>query len=317
MYHAGFAEDLLDTIGIMQAFGRTIDASWRATVVRTVNWLEAMSHPDGDIAFFNDAAFGIFPTVAALRSYAARLDVSLEQFGHAGLRVLMPSGYVSIDSPPFFLVCDVAPVGPNHLPAHAHADTLSFEMSFKGRRVFVNSGTSEYGLSAERQRQRGTAAHNTLVLDGENSSEVWAGFRVARRARARLLSATTEDSTFKVVGEHDGYRRLRGSNLHRRRWMLTERELSIEDTVEGRFRSARSYFHLHPEISVQRGRGPELYLSDTRGVLLEMRFEGAAAVDVVDSTWHPGFGVALLSRCIVAQLNGPRLATSIRRSGLN
>jgi uncharacterized heparinase superfamily protein len=317
MYHAGFAEDLLDTMGIMQAFGCTIDVSWRAAAVRMVSWLEAMSHPDGGIAFFNDAALGICPAAAALREYAARLNVSLEQFGHTGLRLLMPSGYVSIDSPPFFLVCDVAPIGPDHLPAHAHADTLSFEMSFKGRRVFVNSGTSEYGLSAERQRQRGTAAHNTLVLDGENSSEVWAGFRVARRARARLLSATTEHSTFDVVGEHDGYRRLRGGNLHRRRWTLTAQELSIEDTVEGRFGSAMIYFYLHPEISVQRGRGPELYLSDARGVLLEMRFEGAGAVDVVDSTWHPVFGVALSSRCIVAQLDGPRLATSIRRSDLN
>ena len=57
----------------------------------------------------------------------------------------------------------------------------------------MNSGTSEYGLGEERQRQRGTAAHNTVVIDGENSSEVWAGFRVARRARARLLDARAED----------------------------------------------------------------------------------------------------------------------------
>ena len=46
-----------------------------------------------------------------------------------GLDRLVASGYVSVDPPPFFLICDVAPVGPDHLPAHAHADTLSFEMS--------------------------------------------------------------------------------------------------------------------------------------------------------------------------------------------
>jgi uncharacterized heparinase superfamily protein len=317
MYHAGFLEDLLDTMGIMQAFGRTIAASWRATAVRMMSWLEAMSHPDGDIAFFNDAAFGICPAPAELRAYATRLNVSLEQFGRAGLRVLMPSGYVSVDSPPFFLVCDVAPIGPDHLPGHAHADTLSFEMSFKGRRVFVNSGTSEYGLSAERQRQRGTAAHNTLVLDGENSSEVWAGFRVARRARARLLSATAGDSGFSVVGEHDGYGRLRGGNLHRRRWTLSAQELLIEDTVEGRFDSATCYYHLHPGLQVLRGAGMNLQLTDSGGARLDMRFEGAAIVDVVDSTWHPEFGVAVASRCIVARLDGPRLTASIRGSDLS
>ena len=314
MYQAGFVEDMLDTVGIMQAYGRTVVASWRSTIGSMIAWLEAMSHPDGGIAFFNDAAFGIAPTPGQLREYAVRAGVALEPAGRAGLHRLMPSGYVAVDLPPFFLVCDVAPIGPDHLPAHAHADTLSFEMSFKGRRIFVNSGTSEYGMTAERQRQRGTAAHNTLVLDGENSSEVWAAFRVARRSRARLLDARSDDSGFSIVGEHDGYRRLRGRNLHRRSWQLTARELRIEDSVEGRFRSAKCYFHLHPEIRVQRGRGRALQLWDSGGALLDVSFVGAAAVDVVDSSWHPEFGVVKASRCIVASLDGPHLATLIRGS---
>jgi uncharacterized heparinase superfamily protein len=314
MYHAGFVEDLLDTVGILRAFGRTVDPTWPATVARMMSWLEAMSHPDGEIAFFNDAAFGIFPTPGALRAYAERLNVPLNTFGRAGLRILMPSGYVSIDSPPVFLVCDVAPIGPDHLPGHAHADTLSFEMSFRGRRIFVNSGTSEYGLSSERQRQRGTAAHNTLVLDGKDSSEVWAGFRVARRAQGRLLGATAEDPGFIVIGEHDGYRRLRRGNVHRRRWTLGARELLIEDTVEGRFDGAMCYYHLHPGIQVTPVAEFHLQLSDSGGFLFEVRFEGAAGVDVVDSTWHPEFGVALANRSIVAQLDGQRLVASIRWS---
>jgi uncharacterized heparinase superfamily protein len=317
MYHAAFIEDMLDTVNVMHAYGRRVDTEWIETLARMTVWLEAMSHPDVGIAFFNDAAFGVSPNAAQLREYATRLDITLEPFERTSIRPLTPSGYVSCAVAPFFLVCDVAPIGPDHLPAHAHADTLSFEMSFKGRRVFVNSGTSEYGLSAERQRQRGTAAHNTLVIDGENSSEVWAGFRVARRARARLLSARGDDAAVTVVGEHDGYRRLGGRNLHRRCWSLTAREVRIEDTVVGRFQSAKCYFHLSPEISVLRGKSSELLLSGSGGFALEMRFEGAGTVDIVDSTWHPGFGVALSSRCIVAHLDGPRLATSILRSDLN
>lgn len=317
MYQAGVLEDLLDSVNMLRAYGRSVDAAWLEAVPRMISWLEAMSHPDGDIAFFNDAAFGISANPTALLAYAARLGIALEATGSAGLRLLMPSGYVSIESPPFRLLCDIAPVGPDHLPAHAHADTLSFELSVYGRRVFVNSGTSEYGTGAERQRQRGTAAHNTLVIDNEDSSEVWAGFRVARRSRARLLDARHDTSRFIVAGEHDGYRRLRGRNLHRRSWRMTEQELFIEDVVEGRFRSAACYFHLHPAIRVQHARGSELQLADSQGMLLEMHFEGAASVDVVDSTWHPRFGVLLASRCVVARLDGPRLATSILRRGLN
>jgi uncharacterized heparinase superfamily protein len=314
MYHAGFVEDMLDTMGILQAYGRTVDTSWPDTIVRMMAWAEAMSHPDQGIAFFNDAAFGIFPNLAQLRAYAARLNTDIEPAERTGVHRLMPSGYISIDLPPFYLVCDVAPIGPDHLPAHAHADALSFEMSFRGRRVFVNSGTSEYGLSAERQRQRGTAAHNTLVLDDEDSSEVWAGFRVARRSRARLLDVRAAVSTVRVVGEHDGYRRLRGKNMHKRSWKLTAQQLTIEDTVEGGFRSAKCYFYLHPEIRIRQTGGFEVHLSDSRGVLLEMRFEGAAVVEVIDSTWHPEFGVALTSHCIVAKLDASRLSTLIRAS---
>jgi len=314
MYQGVFLEDILDALGIMQAYGCAVDAAWRETIARMMSWLEAMSHPDMGIAFFNDAAFGISATPAQLHDYAARLNIALGSPGGEGVHRLMPSGYVSINTPPVFLLCDVASIGPDHLPAHAHADTLSFEMSFKGRRVFVNSGTSEYGLSAERGRQRGTAAHNTLVLDGANSSEVWAAFRVARRARARLLDLRAEDSVIRVVGEHDGYRRLRGRNLHRRSWNLTPYELLIEDTVEGRFRSATCYFHLHPEIHVERGSGEDLQLSDSHGLLFDVRFDGAAVVEIVDSTWHPEFGVVLLNRCIAAQLDGPRLTTRIRWS---
>jgi uncharacterized heparinase superfamily protein len=317
MYHAGFAADMLDIFGIMQAYGRAPDAPWGRTIAAMQRWLDAMTHPDGGIAFFNDAAFGVSPGPAQLRAYAGRLNVAIEPARRATLDRLTPSGYVSLDLPPFFLVCDVGPIGPDHLPAHAHADTLSFEMSFQGRRIFVNSGTSEYGVSAERQRQRGTAAHNTLVLDSENSSEVWAAFRVARRARARLLGVRTDDSQIIVTGEHDGYRRLRGRNMHRRRWTLSKRELLIEDSIDGTFRSAKCYFYLHPDIHVLCGRGQELQLSDSRGELLDVRFEGAATVDVINATWHPAFGIAVANRCIVARLEGPRLATVIRVSNPN
>jgi uncharacterized heparinase superfamily protein len=59
---------------------------------------------------------------------------------------------------------DVAPIGPDYQPGHAHADTLSFELSLFGQRLLVNSGTSEYEISPVRQYERSTKAHNTVVL---------------------------------------------------------------------------------------------------------------------------------------------------------
>ena len=41
-----------------------------------------------------------------------------------------------------FAIFDVAPLGPDYLPGHGHADTLSFELSLFGHRFITNSGTS-------------------------------------------------------------------------------------------------------------------------------------------------------------------------------
>jgi uncharacterized heparinase superfamily protein len=314
MYHAAFLEDLLDLTAMMRAHDQPIPGAWVKAVVLMVDWLESMSHPDGDISFFNDAAFGIAPKPLLLRDYAERLCIALKPFVRAALRCLTPSGYMAVNVATTFMICDVAAIGPDHLPAHAHADALSFEMSIGRSRIFVNSGTSEYGDGPERQRQRGTAAHNTVVINGENSSEVWAGFRVARRSRSRLLQTEETGSSFVVAGEHDGYRRLGGKNIHRRIWTANSDQLVIEDRVEGPFRSAKCFFHLHPHVDVSH-QARELRLFDSTGNALVMSFDGASAVEVRPSTWHPQFGVSIANRCIIAVIEDRVLKTCIRWRG--
>src|SRR5207237_294209 len=144
--------------------------------------------------------------------------------------------------------------------------------------------TSQYGSVAERQRQRGTAAHNTVTIDCEDSSEVWGGFRVARRARARLHTATAANRSVVIEASHDGYMRLRGRNQHWRRWSLAEESLLIEDRISGRFRRAESRFHLHPKVEAHMSGPYEVTLSWPAGVYARLIFEGAATVEVRSGT---------------------------------
>ena len=46
-----------------------------ATAVRMQRWLRVMSHPDGEISLFNDAALGVAPNALALSRYAAELGL--------------------------------------------------------------------------------------------------------------------------------------------------------------------------------------------------------------------------------------------------
>ena len=311
MYHAAAVEDLLDLINVLRAYERSVPPEWLTTVQAMRRWLKVMSHPDGGVAFFNDTAFGIAPSSAQLDGFAKRLQLAPVRTPTESLVVLEQSGYVRALTEDAYLLCDCAPVGPDYLPAHAHADSLSFELSVAGRRVFVNSGTSVYGTGSERQRQRSTAAHNTVVIDGEDSSEVWAGFRVARRARVRLLEAEASSGGLRVLASHDGYRRLTGSNTHSRMWQLGARSLHIQDRIGGSFTSAAAHFHLHPTLHAHEDE-KDIALAAGSDRSLRMRFLPANATTGLEvGTWHPYFGVSVPNQQVVARFTAAELTTQI------
>lgn len=272
MYHALALEDVLDLINVTNAFRESVPQKWHALVAswgplatRMQKWLSAMCHPDGEIAFFNDAAVGVAPSPGELHRVASKLlsavdptDAAIDSHDASvspsvGLTHLVESGYVRADAPHAVLLADVAAVGPDHIPGHAHADTLSFELSLFGQRVIVNGGTSEYGSGTVRESERGTRAHSTVAIDGHDSSQVWSGFRVARRARPFDLAITRDAHCTGISCAHDGYRRLPGRPVHRRTWLLEPGILRVKDRIEGRFRFAVARFHLHPSVECSVG----------------------------------------------------------------
>jgi uncharacterized heparinase superfamily protein len=315
MYHAIVLEDLLDLLQLAMihpaAFAKNDVAAWREVAARMLRWLRVMSHPDGGIALFNDAALGIAPDHATLRAYAAGVGVTVDDVPLAPIEALPDSGYVRLESGAAVLIADVGAIGPDHLPGHAHADTLSFELSVHGARVLVNSGTSTYETGAERLRQRGTAAHNTVVVDGQDSSEVWSSFRVARRARAVDVAHGTDDGQLWLRAAHDGYRRLPGRPVHHREWRLSEHALAVSDDISGTFGEAVAHVHVHPEWRVETG-------SDRSGTLMReaksspgIDWHFTDAAHVVGASYHPAFGTSLPCQAIEVPFEGPRLAFSM------
>ena len=181
-----------------------------------LRWLDAMTHPDDHISFFNDATFGVAPENCQLRDYVTRLGIDKKAEQATGLLHLSESGFARMTRNEAVVLCDIGRIGPDYLPGHAHADTLSFELSLAGERVIVNSGISEYGLSSERIRQRGTAAHSTVVVAEADSSEVWSGFRVGQRARVDAIEILETLESFIVGARHHGYTRLPKGPHHSR-----------------------------------------------------------------------------------------------------
>ncbi len=352
MYHALALEDLLDLANLAAAYAAAIPshrcsfvANWAETVGRMRRWLAAMCHPDGELGFFNDTAIGIAPPPAELEEYARRLwpeqansgvDLSEGQESATACRYLLlaDSGYIRVCWGEMVALLDVAPVGPDYLPGHAHADSLSFELSLFGRRVLVNSGISRYGVGPERLRQRGTAAHNTVAINGQDSSEVWGGFRVARRAKPFGLRIEEGEKNLKVACAHNGYTRLPGKPVHRREWRFSPGALEIVDTIEGGFAEAVGRLFFHPDlrlrprglgdgsnsrfesgtgIEVIEGRdkfktfpsslrkggqgGHEGDVEGTAGNRLYWQVEGAED-SIVETVYHPEFGLDVPNQCL-------------------
>lgn len=313
MYHAMLLVDLLDLQNLERCLegGALLPRSVVDRLPQLLSWLGTMCHPDGDIAFFNDAAFGIAPSLAEVEGYAARLGMP-PQNAPKGIVHLQGSGYVRVESGAGVLLIDAAAVGPDYLPAHAHADTLSFELSIGSQRVIVNGGTSMYGTSPLRDRERGTAAHSTVEINGQNSSEVWAGFRVGRRAKPLGVSVEQQDAGCVVRAGHDGYDHLPGAPRHHRAWRIDQNQgVVIEDQISGRFDRAVAHFHFHPAVLPVPSDDPDKWDIRVGGDRVGSIGVRGGRATLLDGEWHPEFGKSVPNRCLAVEVESNRLLTTI------
>ncbi|MDF1683532.1 MAG: alginate lyase family protein [Legionellaceae bacterium] len=320
MYHATLLWDMCDLYNLACRAGVQDlvlrKQQWREVIQRGLTWLACMTHPDGDVSFFNDSTFGIAPKVVDLEAYAEQLGIIKVKASKApsalSLHDLKNTGYCIVDLPEQGkLILDVGEVGPEYQPGHAHADTLSFELSLLGQRVIVNSGISCYGQSDLREYQRSTKAHNTVCVAGLNSSETWAGFRVARRAYPKDLSIEELPAKVVIQCSHDGYLRLPGNIVHQRTWDVNINSLKICDVITERFQEAEVMYYFHPKIQIKQVSESVFEAQLTSGQIVKISIAGAHDCKLKQSCWYPAFGVSQENHCLVIKFKCPELSIHI------
>jgi uncharacterized heparinase superfamily protein len=311
MYHSLMLVDMLDMFNLSKAYPTMVSSQLGSLleeyIPKMLTFMEAMAHPDEGASFFNDSADGIAPTKAEIESYAEKLGFEINPLDSSKAQIIdnANSGYICATAAGNKLIFDASPVGPDYIPGHAHADTLSFELSIGAQRVFVNSGTSEYGLSSKRFNQRKTLSHNTVEVDSQDSSQVWSGFRVGNRAEIINRSMELNDD-YKIVlkAAHNGYKSLFGGCFHSRKIIFTEESLSVLDSLQGVFRCAKSRFYFHPDLTVSLEdhllivKGPNFILhSDLTGKIMSLG----------DSSWYPEFGLEVPNKVLEVQFEESNL----------
>jgi hypothetical protein len=226
--------------------GYDVPSTVRERLERAVDFLAAMTLDDGSMPSIGDADGGWLMPLARRSGDDARgtLAVAATVFDRAdwtadGIdqpetlwltdcaakrpqaidpapqsQLFREGGYAILRSGPHQVIVDVGPLG---CFGHAHADLLSIQCSIFGERCLVDAGTCGYTAEPEwRDYFRGTAAHNTVTIDGASQAIPAGPFGWQQRPAVTINEWQANDGIDIVDAQHSAY----AGVTHRRRVML-------------------------------------------------------------------------------------------------
>ncbi|MGQ0663466.1 MAG: heparinase II/III family protein [Pseudomonadota bacterium] len=305
---------LVDIRDMLRAAGHEAPAELHSAIERMAPMLRFFRHGDGGLALFNDSneESPAFIDAVLVRAHAK---------GRAPERA-SDSGYQRLAAERVLLLVDAGAPPPPGLDRHAHAGTLSFEMSYGKERLIVNCGAYPSADPVWRRAQRFSAAHSTLVVDETNSSEVRPAEGLGRRPATVTCVREEADGNTWLTISHDGYlaqRRL----VHRRRLYLAQdgADLRGEDALlatplaaaeaagggpqaaPGHHGAYALRFHLHPEVQaslIQNGAAALVRLPSGAAWRL---VGGGGRLELAESVYLGARGLARRTQQIV--ISGP------------
>ena len=151
--------------------------------------------------------------------------------------------------------------------------------------------TWEQKRNLKRQEQRSTHSHNTVKIGSKEQTQVWGGFRVAKRARITHLI----EKPNLIEASHDGY--LSNGYKHTRSFLWGEKYLILKDKINrSTSNKAKAYFHLHSSVTKPLVDGNNVIL-ESSGVSIE--FESTSTIYVEEYQLSAGFNKTNLAYKIV------------------
>ncbi|WP_164072445.1 alginate lyase family protein [Poseidonibacter lekithochrous] len=239
MYHQIMLFRLLDCINLVSNNtykNKELLKFLKEKVSVMLSWLDNITYKNGDIPLLNDSAVGIAPSSQNLLEYAKKLNLEYKTIS------LKDSGYKKIIKDDYECIVDVGNIGPDYIPGHAHSDTFNFEVRIKDKPFIVDTGISTYESNKQRTIERSTSSHNTVKINDIEQSEVWGGFRVAKRAK---ISKLIEKKDY-IESSHDGYKKY--GITHTRKWFFSNDSIKIVDSIN-KSTSAIASIHFYPSIT--------------------------------------------------------------------
>ena len=277
MYHNLILFRLLDVINLFESNVKLINGQFgdqesfvlflKKKAEKMCGWVNAIAFKDGAIPHFNDSTYDVAPESNKIIEYARRMALNIE------VNELQDSGYRRLKNNEFDIIVKTGKIGPDYIPGHAHADSLSFVCNINDKPVIVDPGITTYEKNEIRQNERSTSSHNTLSIGDKNSSNVWGGFRVAQRAKGHIIF----NDKYSTEIYHDGYWK-----KHFRKIVINNKNLTIVDKIQ--MKKAKAYFHFHPNIKLNL-KDDQIFIGEN----ILMSFEGAKNLQIEEYSYSLGF----------------------------
>ncbi|MDA7566603.1 heparinase II/III family protein [Flavobacteriaceae bacterium] len=286
MYHMIILERLLDCIYLIES------NSWkekiefnnflRTSAEKMLSWLNEVKFRNGTIPMVNDST-----------NIGNNISNSLIQlafsYGICPRKLkLSASGYRKYLSEKYEFFVDIGEIGPSYQPGHAHADTFSFILHYNEKEIIVDPGISTYNIGFRRDLERSTEFHNTVIVNSINSSNVWHGFRVANRAKVKIL----EESLNGLVAEHDGYKNIH--TIHKRTLATKQNEIIIYDDINSDL-PCQANLHFHPNCKISFNKIKNQLIINNN---LIITFFGSQIIKLADYEYSLGFNNLILGKKI-------------------
>lgn len=232
------------------------------------DWLAVLTHPDGNIAQFNDSAL-----LPGIKRDWKSMSYLLES-----------SGFFVRRTPDSYFAMSCGEPSPAFQPGHSHCDIHSFELSLGGQRCIIDTGCGSYQNNQIREECRQTSAHNVAMVEHAEQSDIWDAFRIGRRAVITHRSYDSENGLL-VVEFTDQY-----DQKFRREVVFGPNSIKVRDRMTGRRITGTfvSLLHLAPGVTIRSE--SESGVQSFQVGSNEFRITSSARIRTSAYAWYPDFG---------------------------
>lgn len=236
MYHKIVLEDIMRVAIVLRQAQKIEYQEVVSYIDKMATALFSLEYGINRTPLFNDAGDNVAkPTKALLETVRKEFDIQPELKSNV-------AGYYKLYDGKVALIIDCGEIGPKYMSGHAHCDCLSFELFYDGKPVFVNSGTYQY-QGEYRKYFKSTLAHNTVVINDKEQSELWGEHRVGRR----ISNVRVKNEGNEIIGAYTNYY----GETHMRILKLNNNKIEVVDRITG---NGKSYLHLAPGLKYSNGR---------------------------------------------------------------